>query len=68
MNESQACCAHCRVVLKHTDNPDGTRSDYWECDCGCGQRFEPVGVKEEEIRVLQNKVYGLDKDGYSVDR
>ena len=35
------CCAHARVVLKHTDHPNGTRSDYWECDYGCGQRFFP---------------------------
>lgn len=39
MSDNQACCAHSRVVLKHTDYPDGTRSDYWECDSGCGQRF-----------------------------
>ena len=42
MTDPQACCAHCRVVLKHIDNPDGTRSDYWECDYGCGQRFTPI--------------------------
>ena len=38
---NQCACAHCKVVLKHSDYPDGTRSDYWECDYGCGQRFEP---------------------------
>jgi hypothetical protein len=41
MSDSQACCAHCKVILKHTDHPDGTRSDYWECADGCGQRFLP---------------------------
>ena len=39
MNTAQ--CAHVKVILKHNDYPDGTRSDYWECDSGCGCRFYP---------------------------
>lgn len=38
---TQACCAHSRVVLKHNEHPGGTRSDYWECESGCGARFYP---------------------------
>ena len=41
MKDSQVCCAHCRVVLKHIDHKDGTRSDYWECESGCGCKFQP---------------------------
>lgn len=37
--ENQACCAHSKVVLKHKEYPDGSRSDYWECDSNCGARF-----------------------------
>jgi len=44
MSDPQACCAHCRVVSKHIDNPDGTRSEYWECADGCGQRFRPIST------------------------
>lgn len=40
--ENQACCAHCKVELKHIDYPGGTRSDYWECSSGCGMKFLPV--------------------------
>jgi hypothetical protein len=42
MSDLQACCAHNRVVSKHIDHADGSRSEYWECDYGCGQRFQPV--------------------------
>lgn len=42
MSDDQAMCAHCKVILKHNDYPDGTRSDYWECAYECGQRFAPV--------------------------
>lgn len=38
----QAACAHCKVVLKHNDHEDGTRSDYWECADGCGTKFWPA--------------------------
>lgn len=41
MSDTQTACSHSRVVLKHNDYPDGTRSDYWECDSGCGKRFYP---------------------------
>lgn len=47
MNDTQACCAHCKVVLKHKDYPDGTRSDYWECADGCGTMFWPSTVSEQ---------------------
>lgn len=49
MSDSQACCAHSRVVSKHTDNANGTRSDYWECDYGCGQKFHPA-PREQELK------------------
>ncbi len=42
MNDSQACCAHCRVVYKRIDHIDGTCSDSWVCDSGCGAKFIPI--------------------------
>lgn len=39
MRDEQAQCAHCKVVLKHIDHSNGTRSDYWECSDGCGTKF-----------------------------
>lgn len=48
--DNQTACAHCKVVLKHNDHPDGTRSDYWECVDGCGTRFWPV---QTDIHVMQ---------------
>lgn len=53
MNDSQTCCSHSRVVLKHTDYPGGTRSDYWECDSGCGTRFYPETVYA--VREIRDK-------------
>jgi hypothetical protein len=61
MNSDQCACAHCKVILKHTDNPNGTRSDYWECADGCGQRFEPEGVKA--LVSARCSAFGI---GYSV--
>jgi hypothetical protein len=46
MNDSQACCAHCKVELRHIDYPNGTRSDYWQCK-DCLQKFTPLIVREE---------------------
>lgn len=40
--DEQICCAHSKVILKHKDYSDGTRSDYWECDSNCGQKFNPI--------------------------
>jgi hypothetical protein len=50
MNE-QTACAHCKVILKHIDHEDGTRSDYWECDSGCGRKFVPdtTAIREDVI-------------------
>lgn len=47
--ETIACCAHCKVELKHIDYPNGTRSDYWECAYGCGKKFVPVNIPREEM-------------------
>lgn len=57
MNDPQACCAHCEVALKHHDHPDGTRSDYWECDSGCGTRFYPEGIYS--VRKLRDEFAGM---------
>lgn len=57
MNDTQACCAHCKVVLKHKDYPDGTRSDYWECADGCGKMFWPDNSMEEATAVFSRETY-----------
>lgn len=44
MSDSQTACAHCKIESKHTDNPNGTRTDYWECCSGCGCRFIPESL------------------------
>ena len=49
MNENQVICAHSRVVLRHRDYPDGSRSDWWECESGCCQRFHPE-INRQELR------------------
>jgi hypothetical protein len=36
---NQACCAHCKVVLKHKEYLDGSMSDYWVCADDCGAQF-----------------------------
>lgn len=47
-------CAHCKVVLKHTDYPDGTRSDYWECADGCGTKFKIANTRAtDQVERLQ---------------
>lgn len=51
MKDNKACCAHSKVLLKHYDYPDGTRSDYWECDSGCGTRFWPDNTDMERIKL-----------------
>ena len=55
MNEAQ--CSHSKVVLKHIDHADGTRSDYWECDdCVGGTRFVPepyVDFKLDQLNGLR---------------
>ncbi len=51
------CCAHSRVVLKHNEYPGGTRSDYWECDSGCGKRFWP-DTFDPTIRNHRNWIAG----------
>lgn len=61
MNET--ACAHSRVVLRHCDYPDGTRSDYWECAAGCGKQFWPEHT-DMNIRNLRDffaakAVYGI---------
>lgn len=55
--QDQVACAHSRVVLKHTDNPDGTRSDYWECESGCGCKFVPA-IK---LQWVENDYQASDK-------
>lgn len=40
--DDQTACAHSKVSLRHIDYPNGTRSDYWECDSGCGAKFNPL--------------------------
>src|SRR5882762_7709723 len=62
MNGNQTCCAHCNVVLKHKDYPDGTRNDYWECVDNCGMAFWPVSHSnhlKEQISSLENQVLEL---------
>lgn len=50
--DQQACCAHSRVILKHNEHDDGTRSDFWECADGCGTKFWPERMTNE-IRIMQ---------------
>lgn len=57
MNDNQTTCAHSKVVLKHTDCPGGTRSDYWECDSGCGTRFYPETTYA--VREVRDKFAGM---------
>src|SRR5512138_1198719 len=45
-HDTSAACTKCKVMLKHTDIPIGTRSDYWDCADGCGQRFGPVAAQK----------------------
>jgi hypothetical protein len=47
MNDTQSCCAHCKVSSRFIDYADGTRSEYWECDSKCGTHFLPVGNLEK---------------------
>lgn len=42
--DNNAACSHSRVILKHVTHPQGTVSDYWECDSGCGKRFVPTAA------------------------
>jgi sarcosine oxidase delta subunit len=37
----QASCAHLRVAYVRIDNPNGTCSDSWRCESGCGMYFWP---------------------------
>ena len=55
MRDTQTCCAHCHVIIGHHDHPDGTRTDYWECADGCGQRFvtDHVVRSMKESHVMQ---------------
>ena len=58
MTDSQTCCAHCRVEAKHTDNPNGTRSEYWECAYGCGAKFVQefwYNILKQELAELKTK-------------
>jgi hypothetical protein len=58
----QNACAHCRVILKHTDDEDGTLSDYWECDFGCGRKFAPAGNDEAtEAGMVYNEIHSVCK-------
>lgn len=57
MNDNQACCAHCKIVLKHKDYPNGTRSDYWECADGCGTMFWPDRSGEDAVAVFSRETY-----------
>lgn len=66
MSESQACCAHSRVVSKHEDFPDGHRSEYWECDYGCGMRFYPAQTDQAGIR-LRDWFAGMALQGLLVN-
>jgi len=59
---TQACCAHCRVVLKHCDYPNGHRSDYWECESGCGAIFFPEN-SDQAGRRLRDWFAGLAMQG-----
>lgn len=76
MNNSQTCCAHSRIILKRMDHLDGTRSDYWECDSGCGCKFYPethrifekVATPPKNIRVADLKAKGVaEKENYLHD-
>ena len=60
-NDGGACCAHCKVELKHNEYPGGRRSDYWECS-DCGKRFYPE-VVDMNIRNLRDFFAGMALQG-----
>jgi hypothetical protein len=41
MGDNQEACAHRRVSYKRIENSNGTFSDSWRCDSGCGAYFWP---------------------------
>lgn len=60
--ETKACCTHLRVALKHEDYPGGFRSDYLECESGCGMKFYPEHV-DQQIRNLRDWFAGMALQG-----
>lgn len=59
---NDACCSHSKVVLKHIEYPGGSRSDYWECESGCGATFYPAFTDQAGIR-LRDWLAGMALQG-----
>jgi hypothetical protein len=54
----KAACAHRLVSWCIERNDDGTHTGWWECDSGCGMKFEPIIYHQStmNIRAIDNEL------------